>query len=50
MNGYDCGVFACQFAQKSALDSPFDFSQKEMQDIRRQMRRDIIKKEVSLRM
>lgn len=36
-NGYDCGVFACQFAVFSALGKPFVFSQTDMPDIRKRM-------------
>lgn len=36
-NGYDCGVFACQFAVYSALGKPFLFSQSDMPNIRKRM-------------
>jgi sentrin-specific protease 1 len=38
-NGYDCGVFACQFleALSRGMDSPFNFSQRNMTFLRRRM-------------
>merc|ERR1739841_34873 len=36
-NGYDCGVFMCQFADCVARDVPFDFEQCMIEDIRLKM-------------
>lgn len=36
-NGYDCGVFMCQYALYLALGKPFDFTQRDMSTIRRRM-------------
>jgi sentrin-specific protease 1 len=38
-NGYDCGVFTCQFleALSRGMDSPFNFSQRSMAFLRRRM-------------
>jgi sentrin-specific protease 1 len=38
-NGYDCGVFTCQFleALSRGMDSPFNFSQRSMTFLRRRM-------------
>jgi len=33
-NGYDCGVFACLFADYVSADKPIDFDQEHMQDFR----------------
>ena len=38
-NGYDCGVFTCQFleALSRGMDSPFNFTQRSMAYLRRRM-------------
>lgn len=36
-NGYDCGVFTCQFADYCAQDKKFDFKQSDMPNIRKKM-------------
>lgn len=36
-NGYDCGVFTCQFADYCAQDKKFDFRQSDMPNIRKKM-------------
>ncbi|ORX79617.1 cysteine proteinase [Basidiobolus meristosporus CBS 931.73] len=36
-NGYDCGVFSCQYAEYASRNSPFLFSQRHMSQLRRQM-------------
>jgi Ulp1 family protease len=33
-NGYDCGIFVCCYAECLSAGQDFDFSQKEMDDIR----------------
>ncbi|KAJ3199393.1 SUMO1 sentrin specific peptidase 1 [Entophlyctis luteolus] len=37
LNGYDCGVFACMYAEYRSRDAAFDFSQKNMGYLRRRM-------------
>lgn len=37
MNGSDCGVFSCMFAEHIARDSPIDFSQDNMPFLRKKM-------------
>lgn len=36
-NGFDCGVFACMFAEAIARDAPFAFTQKDMPALRQRM-------------
>ncbi|XP_004348373.1 sentrin/SUMO-specific protease 15 [Capsaspora owczarzaki ATCC 30864] len=36
-NGYDCGVFMCQFAERVTRSAALDFSQSDMQSFRRRM-------------
>jgi len=38
-NGFDCGVFICQFMEKLSrkMNSPFDFTQKHIPTLRRLM-------------
>ncbi|GAB5588516.1 Sentrin-specific protease 2 [Umbelopsis nana] len=45
-NGDDCGVFACTFAERIARDSEFDFTQKDMMDLRKNMVYEIIQKQL----
>jgi len=47
-NGYDCGVFACKYADYVAKDQPFNFSQKHMRYFRKRIVLDIIRKAYSL--
>lgn len=42
-NGYDCGVFACIFAEYRSRNAEFTFSQKNMNYFRDRMRYEIIK-------
>lgn len=42
MNGSDCGMFACKFAEYLSRDAPFSFSQQEMPYFRRRMVYEII--------
>ncbi|OZJ06857.1 hypothetical protein BZG36_00144 [Bifiguratus adelaidae] len=37
LNGSDCGVFVCTFAEFISRNEPFDFAQNNMPDIRRRM-------------
>lgn len=46
-NGYDCGVFTCQFARCSAQDLPFDFSQENMSYLRRRMVVELLQKRIT---
>ena len=41
-NGYDCGVFACQYGRCIIADKPFDFTQKDMPFLRKRMTIDIL--------
>eukprot|EP00116_Pleurobrachia_bachei_P005880 sb/3466142/ len=44
MNGCDCGVFACKYAEYISQDRPFDFAQSDMPYFRRRMIWEIINK------
>lgn len=37
MNGSDCGVFSCMFAEHLARDAKIDFRQENMKHLRRKM-------------
>ncbi|KAI8055210.1 hypothetical protein BDF22DRAFT_373480 [Syncephalis plumigaleata] len=41
-NGYDCGVFACTFAEYASRAEPFDFTQKNMKHLRAVMVYEIV--------
>jgi sentrin-specific protease 1 len=43
-NGYDCGVFICQFAEYASRQAKFDFSQADIKEFREQMVFEIIEK------
>ena len=47
-NGYDCGVFTCQFleALSRGMDSPFNFTQRSMAFLRRRMVLEIARTEL----
>ncbi|KAI0252627.1 hypothetical protein BJV78DRAFT_325309 [Lactifluus subvellereus] len=47
-NGYDCGVFTCQFleALSRGMDSPFNFTQRNMSLLRRRMILEIARTEL----
>jgi sentrin-specific protease 1 len=47
-NGYDCGVFTCQFLEaiSRGLDSPFNFTQRSMAFLRRRMVLEIARTEL----
>ncbi|KAL0487510.1 ubiquitin-like-specific protease ULP1B [Acrasis kona] len=45
-NGYDCGVFICQFARVISQDKPIEFDQTDMQYFRRKMVCDIVERRV----
>jgi len=47
-NGYDCGVFACRFAECEARNSPFDFSQANMTYFRKRMILEIVTNQIAL--
>ncbi|XP_043271833.1 ubiquitin-like-specific protease ESD4 [Venturia canescens] len=40
-NGYDCGVFTCQFARYEAANRAIDFTQQDMLQIRARMAREL---------
>ncbi|XP_043272010.1 sentrin-specific protease 1-like [Venturia canescens] len=40
-NGYDCGVFTCQFARYEAANRAIDFTQQDMPQIRAKMAREL---------
>ncbi|PVZ97617.1 hypothetical protein BB558_006413 [Smittium angustum] len=42
LNGYDCGVFACTFAEYSSRKANLDFSQKDAEYLRKKMMLEII--------
>lgn len=42
-NGHDCGVFICQYAERLARKSTFDFTQEDMPAIRQQMKSQILR-------
>ena len=46
-NGYDCGVFMCQFADCVARDVEFDFDQDMIPDIRMKMACEISREQLS---
>ena len=46
-NGYDCGVFSCQFARCSALDKPFNFKQVNMPYLRNRMIVEILQRKIT---
>ncbi|KAK9719863.1 hypothetical protein K7432_004520 [Basidiobolus ranarum] len=41
-NGYDCGVFSCQYAEYISRNSPLNFSQRHMVQFRKQMVYEIV--------
>ena len=41
-NGFDCGVFVCQFAERLSRRAPFDFTQADMPAIRVRMIEEIV--------
>ncbi|KAJ1674990.1 SUMO1 sentrin specific peptidase 1 [Spiromyces aspiralis] len=45
-NGYDCGVFACAFAEHLTRESNFNFSQRDMKYLRKKMMIEIINQEL----
>ncbi|KAG1146077.1 hypothetical protein G6F37_004969 [Rhizopus arrhizus] len=45
-NAYDCGVFTCTFAERISRQAPLDFSQKDMNTIRRKMVVNILNKKI----
>jgi len=47
-NGYDCGVFTCQFLEaiSRGMDSPFNFTQRSMPFLRRRMILEIARTEL----
>ncbi|KAJ3409467.1 SUMO1 sentrin specific peptidase 1 [Chytridiales sp. JEL 0842] len=45
-NGYDCGVFTCTFADYLSRDLPFDFSQKDMQYLRKRITYELLEKKL----
>lgn len=46
LNSWDCGVFACMFAEYLSRDAPLNFSQKNMDRFRRQIIFEIKKKKL----
>lgn len=46
-NGIDCGVFVCRFAECAALDRPFDFSQRDIPNLRVLMTLQIVNTQLS---
>ncbi|KAI9349582.1 hypothetical protein BDR26DRAFT_852393 [Obelidium mucronatum] len=44
LNGFDCGVFTCMYAEYRSRNAEFDFSQKQMPYIRRRMVYEILEK------
>ncbi|XP_043276025.1 sentrin-specific protease 1-like [Venturia canescens] len=40
-NGYDCGVFVCMYAKYEISNKKMDFSQQEMPQLRKKMRREL---------
>ena len=42
-NGWDCGVFACNYAEYSSRRARFTFSQSNMPDFRKRMVGEIVK-------
>ena len=47
-NGYDCGVFACHFAECAGRGSSIDFSQSDMPYFRKRMILEIMNKKIAL--
>ena len=45
-NMHDCGVFTCTFAERLSRAHEFDFSQDDMDVIRKRMVLSIVKKEI----
>jgi sentrin-specific protease 1 len=45
-NGYDCGVFACMFAEAASRRSKFLFTQEDMPSLRRRMVYEILTKKL----
>lgn len=43
-NGYDCGVFACMFAEAASRRGQFVFTQKDMPSLRKRMVYEILTK------
>jgi sentrin-specific protease 1 len=48
-NGYDCGVFCCQFAECCAAEKSFRFSQQNMPDYRKSMVVEILRAKLRTR-
>eukprot|EP01130_Rhizamoeba_saxonica_P002383 TRINITY_DN12196_c0_g1_i1.p1 TRINITY_DN12196_c0_g1~~TRINITY_DN12196_c0_g1_i1.p1 ORF type:complete len:542 (-),score=110.11 TRINITY_DN12196_c0_g1_i1:23-1648(-) len=46
-NGYDCGVFTCQYAEHISRGSPIDFVQRDMPYFRKRMIMEIVNKSLS---
>ena len=46
MNGSDCGVFACQYAEYTSRDARIDFTQEQMPYFRERMVYEIVSKEL----
>lgn len=46
-NGYDCGVFACQFARCASQDKPFSFKQADMPYLRNRMVVEIVQRKIT---
>jgi len=47
-NGYDCGVFTCQFANWIAKDEPFVFGQRNMEYFRKRMVVDLVQQKLRI--
>ena len=41
-NGWDCGVFALEFAERLSRDVAMDFSQRDMEKLRRRVVIDLL--------
>jgi len=46
MNGCDCGVFACTYAEFKSRDSPYTFTQQNMPYFRQRMVYEIVTKKL----
>jgi hypothetical protein len=46
-NGVDCGVFMCYFAKYVGADKPFDFTCKDIPELRRRLTLDILRRKIS---
>ena len=46
-NGFDCGVFVCQYAERLSRRAPLDFTQDDMPAIRVRMIEDIVTKHIT---